>query len=624
MSRRVLVVAGSVLGVLLVVVLAAFAVTVVRSGEVLAGVSVDGVDLGGLGPEDARAKLQERTDVRSGEPVVLTHDGREFTVDPLDVGATVDVDALVEEAMDAGREGSFLQDRITTLRGTDVELSLDFEVDEDMLRDRVAEIADQVDTPLSPGEVQVDPVTLEIQRQDPTVGVRTLQEETFELVADGLDAPGAQTIELPVEVVEPDTDPADVDQVAEAARTAVAADLVLTSSDGEVTLAPREVAALLSTEQVGEGSRAGLQLVVTEAAVEEVLVPLAEPLLREPRDASYDVSRVPPVTFDDQGDTSWSPVPVDVDVVAGRTGTRVEPELAAPALSDAVRAGERQLSLPLAEYPADFSTEEAAAQVPTHLLSTFTTYHACCQDRVHNIQKLADMVDDTLVLPGEQFSVNQISGVRECSKGFAPAGMILDGEIVDSCGGGVSQFGTTAVNAVFFAGLEPDAYKPHSFYISRYPMAREATLNYPSPDLDVRFTNDTGAPIVVRTSHTSTSITVSFYGRSDVVEVRADVGSPTNFKSYSTEERVNRDLPPGTSRTVQSGSDGFYVSLTRTVVREGGEASTDDWSNAYSPVKQIIEYNPDKPKPPPEEEEEKEEEPPPPSDDSDSDEDSES
>lgn len=614
MSRRVLVVGGSLLGVLLAALLVAFGIATARGGEVLAGVSVEGVDLGGLGREDARAELADLAATRSSEPVVLTHGGNEYVVDPEDVGAAVDVDALVDEALAAGRDGSFLADRVQALRGVDVDLSVDVTVDDEAVAARVAEIAEAVDTEVSPGNVSVDPVTLSVQEEPPVEGVVTRQEETVDLVVDLLDAPGEETEPLPVDTVAPDTDADDVERVAQAAAAAVADDLVLTSEDGDLVLAPREVAALLSTEQVGDGADATLRLTVTPSAVEEVLEPLVGPLLRDARNARYVAPRTPPRTLDAKFDVSWSKVAASVELVPGRTGTELDAELAAEALAEAVRDAAREMRLPLTEYPADFPTEQAEELRPTHLLSTFTTYHACCADRVTNIQRLADMVDDTLVLPGEQFSINQISGVRECSKGFAPAGMILNGEIVDSCGGGVSQFGTTTVNAVFFAGLKPDAYKPHSFYISRYPMAREATLNYPSPDIDVRFTNDTGAPIVVRTSYTSTSITVSFYGRSDVTQVRADVGEPTNYKPFSTERRVNRELPGGASRTVQSGQQGFYVALTRTVVR-GGNSSTDDWSNTYVPEKEIIEYNPaparrePEPDPEPDQQSEPEQEP---------------
>jgi vancomycin resistance protein YoaR len=360
-----------------------------------------------------------------------------------------------------------------------------------------------------------------------------------------------------------------------------------------VTLTPRELAPMITSEIVTEAGESSIVLTVTPAAVEEHVVPVAEPLLRDPRNASFEAPRTPPRTFDPQEDAVWRPVPASVSIIAGREGTTLDVDTLATELTAAVRAGERRIEPELDAVPPPFSTQDAEDAGVDHLLSTFTTYHACCQTRVTNIQRLAELVDDTTVMPGEQFSVNQISGVRTCEKGFAEAGMILDGEIVDVCGGGVSQFGTTTVNAVFFAGLDPDAYKPHSFYISRYPMAREATLNYPSPDIDVRFTNDTGAPIIVRTTYTSTSITVSFYGNPTASEVRADLGSIYNVRPYETERRVNRDLPPGTTTTVQSGADGFSVGLTRTIVREGGGSDSDDWTNTYVAKKEIIEYNPD-------------------------------
>ena len=44
---------------------------------------------------------------------------------------------------------------------------------------------------------------------------------------------------------------------------------------------------------------------------------------------------------------------------------------------------------------------------------------------------------------------------------------------------------TTTFNAMFFAGLKDVEHKPHSFYIDRYPVGREATVAWPSVDLQV-------------------------------------------------------------------------------------------------------------------------------------------
>ncbi len=144
------------------------------------------------------------------------------------------------------------------------------------------------------------------------------------------------------------------------------------------------------------------------------------------------------------------------------------------------------------------------------LIGTFATHFECCQPRVTNIQRIARAVDGTLIAPGGEFSLNRVAGRRTRAKGYLPAPFIADGEIVPSVGGGVSQFSTTVYNAAYFAGLRLDRHQPHSFYIERYPPGREATLDFPS--IDLTWTNDTDAPVLVRASSTSSSVSVSLYG----------------------------------------------------------------------------------------------------------------
>lgn len=592
MATRVRIAALVVAGVVAIALAVLFGITQSRQGEILAGVTIEGTDVGGLGREDALVVVDDYADSRAAATITLTHEDQTFEVDPAAVGAGVDADAVVDEALAAGRGGSFIDDRVAALRGVEVDVAVPVSLDEDAVTGRVEEIAAEVDSEPVEGDVTVVAEELAVETVDPVDGVVVLVEETTTAVVAAFDEEGPYELDLPVEVLPTRTEQRDVDEAAALAAEIIADDLVLASEDGEVVLAPREVAPLLSTSIVGGEDDARIVLSVTEEAVEEHVVPVADPLLREPVNAGFEAPRSPPVQFDDMDDAVWTPRPAQVSITGGTNGTELDVATAAEQLTQALRSVERRVPLTLVQVPPPFSRADAEAAGVDALLSTFTTYHSCCQSRVTNIQRLADLVDGTIVYPGEQFSINQISGVRTCEKGFAEAGMILDGEIVDVCGGGVSQFGTTTVNAVFFAGLDPDAYKPHSFYISRYPMAREATLNYPSPDIDVRFTNDTGAPVIVRTSYTGTSITVSFYGNDDdLTEVRADVGAPGSVRSFSTERRINRELPAGSTTVVQSGLDGFTVPLTRTVVRPSG-TTTDSWGNTYVAKKEIVEYNP--------------------------------
>ena len=152
-------------------------------------------------------------------------------------------------------------------------------------------------------------------------------------------------------------------------------------------------------------------------------------------------------------------------------------------------------------------------------VSTFTTRHNSGEDRVKNIHRGADLLNNTVVEPGATFSLNDTIGPRTAERGFVVA-PVFYGEFTEDVGGGVSQLATTTFNAVFFGGYEDVYHKPHTIYISRYPMGREATVNYPTVDL--KFRNNSNAGVLIRTSYSSTSITVTFYGDKEGKTVTED------------------------------------------------------------------------------------------------------
>jgi hypothetical protein len=161
---------------------------------------------------------------------------------------------------------------------------------------------------------------------------------------------------------------------------------------------------------------------------------------------------------------------------------------------------------------------------------------------VTNIRRIAVALDKTLVLPGERLSVNGAVGRRTAAKGYVLAPYIAGGRLSSDIGGGVSQFATTMFNAAFFAGVRLDEHQAHSFYISRYPPGREATINY--PEIDLAWTNDTTAPILVRTATTGTSVTVALYGRDDgrTVTGATSAGAPAAGGGFRTTVRRTVDV----------------------------------------------------------------------------------
>ena len=178
------------------------------------------------------------------------------------------------------------------------------------------------------------------------------------------------------------------------------------------------------------------------------------------------------------------------------------------------------------------TTQEARALGIRELVSQFTTYYPCCAARVTNIQRAAQLLDGTVVRPGGRFSLNEALGERTEERGFVSAPQILAGRLEDAIGGGVSQVATTFYNAAFFAGFRLDAHQAHQFYISRYPMGREATVSWGGPELI--FTNDWKAGLLIKVSAWSTGINVRFYSSKLGRKVETVTEEPYAYREPTT------------------------------------------------------------------------------------------
>ena len=124
-----------------------------------------------------------------------------------------------------------------------------------------------------------------------------------------------------------------------------------------------------------------------------------------------------------------------------------------------------------------------------------------------------------MLKPGETFSLNDTVGERTRENGFTEGFIISNGIFKEDLGGGVSQMATTTFNAMFFAGLKDVEHKPHSFYIDRYPVGREATVAWGSVDL--RFRNDTPYGVLIQAGVTPEHPVDA--GRGDGVDVVHEV-----------------------------------------------------------------------------------------------------
>jgi vancomycin resistance protein YoaR len=588
--RRTLAIAAGLVLLAPLAVLAAIALT--RAGHPLPGTHVEGVDVSGLGEEDLRAAVTQLVRTRQDATVEVTAAGQAFTFTPGADGYGGDVDATVDAARDAGRDGPLgLVGHVRATFGAQRDVPLQGAPIERAIADFVDEVAARVDQPMDVGSVRVDPDTLEVDAAAPQDEVVLDVAGSVAALAEVVGDPDPPPVELPAEVTAPPTDQAALDDAVARAQEAVSGDLVLTANGGALTLTPSEIARVLrSEEQDGR-----LTLLADRESLAEIVAPDLAEVEVQPTDADFRVASGF-TTFDTQGSVTWSPRPADVRVVPSEPGQLYDPEVGAAQVGRLIDRGAREAELELPTARADLTTEDAEALDIDSLIGTFTTYHACCANRVRNIHRIADIVRGQVLLPGETFSINDFVGQRTREKGFVADGAIFRGEIRDEVGGGISQFATTMYNASFFAGIPILDHRAHSLYISRYPLGREATLNYDSIDLEIE--NDTANGLLIHTSYTDTSITVSLFGNNGGRQVTANMGQPYDYRGFDTRTESTSELFEGQQRVVQNGADGYRVTVER-VIRGGDADRTEKIVTTYEPKPKIVEYGTRKRPPPP-------------------------
>jgi vancomycin resistance protein YoaR len=211
------------------------------------------------------------------------------------------------------------------------------------------------------------------------------------------------------------------------------------------------------------------------------------------------------------------------------------------------------------------------------------------------VQLVAHLVDGKLIAPGSTFSFNGATGERTAEKGFLVAPVIINGELQTGLGGGICQVSTTVFNAAFEAGLPITARTNHALYISHYPLGRDATVNY--PDIDLKFVNDTGHWLLLRTFVGSSSLTVTLYGTPQHRRVESIAAPLTVLSPPSLKKTVDATLKPGETVVDDNGVPAQSTSVERKVYAPTGKLLSDaTWYSSYRAEPKIIRVGPKAPK----------------------------
>lgn len=241
--------------------------------------------------------------------------------------------------------------------------------------------------------------------------------------------------------------------------------------------------------------------------------------------------------------------------------------------------------------PKEMTFDEAYEAGLVEKISSYTTEYLNSEssaNRCHNIHLAADKLNDSIVSGGGGvWSFYETTGECDEEAGFLGAGVIIEGEHDDAVGGGICQVATTVFNAVYESGFPVVRRYNHTLYLSNYPDGRDAAVNW--PDLDLRWENDCASDVLLRCTYTDTSLTVTLYGVDPGYEVSTKMGDWQEGEAYKIRLKCDESLDEGDFYLAVSGVNASSISVYRTVRdRDGNVVREDVFSSHYQPEDEIV------------------------------------
>jgi hypothetical protein len=166
--------------------------------------------------------------------------------------------------------------------------------------------------------------------------------------------------------------------------------------------------------------------------------------------------------------------------------------------------------------------------------------------------------------------------------------VIIGSKYEEGVGGGVSQVATTVFNAAWEAGLKIKERTAHALYISRYPLGRDATVNY--PEIDLKFVNDTKHWLVMRAVPTETGIAISLLGAPTGRRVVSVAGELQEIGPAKIKRVPDPGLFVGEKVIEEFGSPPRAVTVTRTVYVGNRVLYEETWRTAYQSEPRVIRF----------------------------------
>ncbi|HAT1458958.1 TPA: hypothetical protein I8W40_002001 [Corynebacterium striatum] len=537
---------GVIVGLLLIAGIAYTWDVIANQGKVPRATSVGGVDISSMERTAAVEKLERELGDVETKPVNVTSGEKSSQLVPAESGLTLNYQKAVDGIPDASYNP---MTRLFSFVKATKEIPVAVDIDDTALDGALERVKNELSFAPKDGMLELNNGQLKVTK--PVLGQTVEPDDLKNSITENWLDPAGVEVE-PVEV-----EPAINDDAIEAMRTGDVAKAL----DNPLTInGENNVAGTLRKDEIA-------QFVSIEAKDGKLELKVDTPKAQQLFEERMDGASVPGENAKIDFNGGRMVVTPSVD------GSVIDWEKTLKDFDKRVKGDERTWDADYKPDPAEYTTEMAEKATFNDTVSEFST-GGFSGASGENIRRVAAQVDGAVVNPGETFSLNGYTGPRGTAQGYVESGIIINGHSGTAVGGGISQFATTLYNAAYFAGFEDVAHTPHSYYISRYPAGREATVYEGS--IDLQFKNTTNTPVRIETSFGGGKITVRFKG------VKTYNVESVNNGRWATTQPTRMSV--GENCSPSSGAPGFTTSDTR-IIKDlsGREISRETTTTVYDP-----------------------------------------
>jgi vancomycin resistance protein YoaR len=258
-----------------------------------------------------------------------------------------------------------------------------------------------------------------------------------------------------------------------------------------------------------------------------------------------------------------------------------------PRILAAARSGATTVELASVPVPASVTKATLGIDDISHVMGHYITKFAVTdRDRNFNLKLAASKINGTVLQPHVEWSFNGQVGERSEKEGYKIAHVITAGEMVDGLAGGTCQISTTLFGASFFAGLDIVKTTNHSRPSTYTPLGFDATVVWPDTDLVLK--NPYDFPVAVLYRVANGEAYVEILGKKRPWTKVEFVRQIIEENPFSTEERLDDEMPAGQTMLDQPGFNGYKLKRFRRFYQGKKMVKENKWTVSYKPVTEYV------------------------------------